>query len=144
MAKIPDNNKTKIQLFIPFSGKQRIQLLSKIKKEAKDEHPINVKTCIIYEGTKLRQFTQFPVKYTTKLEQRHNVLYCSHCPTYVGESDRRINEHMIEIREIQHTHVWKNDLKIVNGNYKRSLKRKINIKTLKPTLIIKDKSIGFG
>lgn len=143
-AKTSDNNEAKLQLFIPLSGKQGVQLLSKIKKEAEDKHPINVKTCIIYEGTKLPQFTQFPVNDTTKLEQRPNALYYSHCPTYVGETDRRINELMIEICEIQHNHVWKSDFKILNGNYKRSRKRKINIKTLKPTLIIKEKSIEFG
>ena len=48
-------------------------------------------------------------------------------------------------RENQHTHVWNDDFKIPNGNYKSSMKRKISealyIRTLKPTLNVKEKSI---
>lgn len=40
-----DNKKTKIQLFLPFSGKQRVQLLSKMKKHLK-LFPSNMKTYI--------------------------------------------------------------------------------------------------
>ena len=157
-----DNSETKLQLFLPFSGKQGIQLLSKMKKQLKKRIPSNVKTCITYEGTKLS--TQFPVKDRTKFEHRHNVVYFSRCPsatcndTYVGETDRRIKERIMDhnkrdksshllkhARESQHTHVWKDDFKILNGNYKSSVKRKISealyIRTLKPTLNVKEKSI---
>ena len=91
-----DNSETKLQLFLPFSGKQGIQLLSKMKKQLKKRIPSNVKTCITYEGTKLS--TQFPVKDRTKFEHRHNIVYFSYCAnatcneTYVGETDRRIKE----------------------------------------------------
>ena len=48
-------------------------------------------------------------------------------------------------RESQHTHVWKDHFKILNGNYKSSAKRKITealyIRRLKPTLNGKEKSI---
>ena len=48
-------------------------------------------------------------------------------------------------RESQHTHVWNDDFKIFNGNYKSSMKRKISeapyIRTLKPTLNVKKKSV---
>ena len=71
--------------------------------------------------------------------------------TYVGETDRRIKEDIMDqnkrdksshllkhARESQHTHVWKDDFKILNGNYKSSIKRKISealhIRTLKPAL----------
>ena len=40
-----DNKKTKIQLFLPFYGKQRVQLLSKMKKHLK-LFPSNMKTYI--------------------------------------------------------------------------------------------------
>ena len=50
-------------------------------------------------------------------------------------------------RGIQHTHVWKDDFKILIGNYKSSIKRKITealyIRTLKPTLNVKEKSFGL-
>ena len=43
----------------------------------------------------------------------------------------------------QQTHVWKDDFKILNGNYKSSVNRKINevlcIRTLKPTLNVIEK-----
>ena len=64
-----DNSERKLQLFLPFSGRQGIQLLSQMKKELKKRIPSNVKTCITYEGTKLS--TQFPLKDRTKFEHRH-------------------------------------------------------------------------
>ena len=69
----------------------------------------------------------------------------------LGKTDRRINEHIIDhkkgdknshllkhARESHHTHVWKDDFNVLNGNYKGSMKRKISeplyIKALKQTL----------
>ena len=47
--------------------------------------------------------------------------------------------------ESQHTYIWKDDFKILIGNYKSSAKRKINealyIRRVKPTSSIKEKSI---
>ena len=85
---------TKVQIFLPFSGKQGIQLLSKIKKKLKKSDSLNVKTYIIYEDTKLSP--QFPVKDRAKFEHRRNIVYLSRCPnvscneTYVGEADRKL------------------------------------------------------
>ena len=55
---------------------------------------------------------------------------------HVRETDRKIKEHIMDhnkrdksshllkhARESQHTHVWKDDFKILSGNYKRSLNR---------------------
>ena len=72
------------------------------------------------------------MKDRTKFEHRHNIVYFSHCPnvtcnkTYVGETDRRIKERIIDRNkrdksshllkhacESQHTHVWKDDFKIL-------------------------------
>ena len=97
-----------------------------------------MKTCITYEGTKLS--TQFPVKDRTKFEHSYNMVYFSRCPnvtcneTYVGETDRRIKERIIDrnkrdkssyllkhARENQHTHVQKDNFKILNGNCKSSV-----------------------
>ena len=144
------------------SGKQGIQLLSKMKKQLKKSILSNVKTCIIFEGTKLS--TQFSVKDRTKFEHKHNIVYFSCCPNvtcneiYVQETDRRIKEHIMDhnkrgktshllkhVCESQHNHVWKNDFEIPNDNYKSSIKRKISEtlynRTLKPTLNVKEKSI---
>ena len=48
-----ENSETKLQPFLPFSGKQGIQVLSKMKKQLKKTIPSNVKTFITYGGTKL-------------------------------------------------------------------------------------------
>ena len=100
-----------------------------------------MKTYITYEDSKLS--TQFPAKDRTKFEHRHNIVYFSRCPnvtcneTYVGETDKKIKErkmdhnkrhkssHLLKhARESQHTHVWKDDFKILNGNYKSSVKKR--------------------
>ena len=49
--------------------------------------------------------------------------------------------------ESQHKHVWKDNFKILNGNYKSSMKRKeiseaLYSKSLTPTLNVKEKLIG--
>ena len=44
-----DNSEIKPQLFLPFSGTQGIQLLSKMKKQLKKRIASNVRTCITYE-----------------------------------------------------------------------------------------------
>ena len=95
-----DNSDTKLQLFLPFSGKQGIQLLSKMKKQLKKRITSNAKTCITYEATQLS--TQFPVEDKTKFEHRYNVVYFSHSPNatgnerYVEETDRRIKERIMD------------------------------------------------
>ena len=61
-----DDNKTKRRLFLPFSGKQGFQLLSKMKKQLKKSIPSNVKTYITYEDTKLSK--KIPAKGRTKFE----------------------------------------------------------------------------
>ena len=104
------------------------------------------------------------MKDRTKFEHRHNMAYCSRCPDmtcneiYVGEADRRIKECIMDHNErdkisyllkhaclIKHNHVWKDDFKILNGNYKYSIKRKTSealyISTLNPTLSVQEKSI---
>ena len=99
-TKKDDEKEEKIQLLLPFNGKQGTQLLSKMRKSLNKSLPINVKTSFIYESTKLS--TQFPVKDKTKFEHRHNATYFSKCPetncdeSYVGETDRRINERIID------------------------------------------------
>ena len=71
------DNRNKLQLSVPFLGKQGIQLLSKMKRQLKKSIPSHVKTYITYEGTKLS--TQFPVKDRTKFEHRPNIVYFSRC-----------------------------------------------------------------
>ena len=105
-----DNSETKLQLLLPFSGKQGIQLLSEIKKQLKKKILSNVKTCITYEGIKFS--TQLPVKDRTKFEHRHNLVYFSHCPnatcneTYVGQTDRTTKERIMIIIKGTKVHIY--------------------------------------
>ena len=63
----------------------------------------------------------------------------------MDHNKRYKSSHLLKhARESRHTHVWKDDCKILNGTYKSSIKRKVSvalyIRTLKPTLKIKEKS----
>ena len=55
-----------------------------------------------YTNQSVKLSTQFPVKNIFKFEHRYNVVYFSYCPnvicseTYLGETDRQINERMID------------------------------------------------
>ena len=45
----------------------------------------------------------------------------------MDHNKRNKSSHLLKhAREIQHTHVWEDDIKILNGNDKSSAKRKIN------------------
>ena len=62
----------KIQVLVPYSGKQGHQLLSKTKKQLIRTLPDD-KTMISYKSTKLS--TKFPVKYKTDFQHKHNVIF---------------------------------------------------------------------
>ena len=72
------NTEQKIQIFVPFCGKQRHQLLSKMKKQLKRTLPDDIKTIISYKSTKLS--TKFPVKDKTDFQHKHYVVYYGKCP----------------------------------------------------------------
>ena len=135
--------KQKYRYFFYFSGKQGVQLMSKIKKQLQKSVSSIMKTCIINECAKLS--TQFLAKDRTRFEHGNNMVYFNHCSnvacneTYGGESDRRINEHIIDLNkwdknshllkhphESQYTHVWIDNSKIFNGNYKSNTKAKVS------------------
>ena len=63
----------KIQVLVPYSGKQGHQLLSKMKKQLKRTLPDDIKTMINYKSTKL--FTKFPVKEKKDFQHKHNVIF---------------------------------------------------------------------
>ena len=62
----------KIQVLVPYSGKQGHQLLSKTKKQLIRTLPDD-KTMISYKSTKLS--TKFPVKNKTDFQHKHNVIF---------------------------------------------------------------------
>ena len=63
----------KIQVLVPYSGKQGHQLLSKTKKQLIRTLPDDIKTIISYKSTKLS--TKFPVKDKTDFQHKHNVIF---------------------------------------------------------------------
>ena len=65
------NNDTeqKIQILVPYSGKQGHQLLLKMRNQLKRNLPDDIKTMIIYRSTKLS--TKFPVKDKTYFQHKH-------------------------------------------------------------------------
>ena len=101
--------------------------------------------------------TKFNVKDKTEFYHQSNLVYYVKCPNqtfsedYIGETDRRIKERMIDhnkrdknshilkhSREEGHTHVWDKNFKVLGNSYRSSLKRKISealfIKQLKLSL----------
>ena len=64
----------------------------------------------------------------------------------MNHNKRNKSSHLLKhAHESQHTQLWKDDFKILNDNYKSSVKGKISealyIRTLKSTLHVKEKSI---
>ena len=151
----------KVQIMLPYNGKQDNKLLSKMKKHLNKSLPTEVKTTVTYQSKKLG--TKFQLKDKTRFNHRNNLVYYSKCPNktcnedYVGETDRRNEERIMDhnkrdknshllkhSREKNHQHVWENDFKVLGNNYRSNVKRKIShaifIKQLKPSLNVKEKS----
>ena len=66
------NTEQKIQLLVPYSGKQRHPLLLKMKKQIKRNLPDDIKTMIRYRSKKLS--TKFPVKDKTDFQEKHSIV----------------------------------------------------------------------
>ena len=150
-----------LQLTLPYAGKLGDKLVQKMKKTLNNNLPIEVKTRIAFNSSKLS--TKFMVKDKTPFEHQNNLVYLSTCPhndcteTYIGETNRRIVERIIDhnkrdknshvlahSRSKQHPHVWSDNFKVLDNNYKSNTRRKISealyIKDHKPSLNIQEKS----
>ena len=78
----------KIELLVPYSGKQGQQLLLKMKKQLKINLPDDITTMISYKRTKLP--TKLLVKDKSDVQHKQNVEGCN--DDYVGEIKRHIAE----------------------------------------------------
>ena len=144
----------KVQIMLPYNGKQDNKLLSKMKKHLNKSLPTEVKTTVTYQSKKLG--TKFQLKDKTRFNHRNNLVYYSKCPNktcnedYVGETDRRNEERIMDhnkrdknshllkhSREKNHQHVWENDFKVLGNNYRSNFKGKIS----EFSLNFKEKSI---
>ena len=151
----------KVQIMLPYNGKQGNKLLDKVKKHLNKSLSTKVKTTVTYQSKQLG--TKFQLKDKTKLHHQNNLVYYSKCPVkkcnegYVSERDRRTidynkrekNSHLLKhSREKNHHHVWNSDFKYLDNNYSSNFKRRINgalfIKQLKPSLNVKEKSIQLN
>ena len=83
-----------------YNGQQGNKRLSKMKKPLNTSLPTEVKTTVTYQSKKLG--TEFQLKDKTKFHQQNKLVYYSKCPNktcnedYVGETDRRIEERIID------------------------------------------------
>ena len=144
----------KVQIMLPYNGKQGHKLLSKMKKHLNKSLPTEVKTTVTYQSKKLG--TKFQLKDKTRFNHQNNLVYYSKCPDktcnedYVGETDRKIEERIMDhnkrdknshllkhSREKNHQHVWENDFKVLGNNYRSNFKEKIS----EFSLNFKEKSI---
>ena len=96
--------------------------------------------------------TKFNVKDKTEFYHQSNLVYYAKCSNqtfsedYIGETDRRIKERMIDHSKLDKnshilkhsgeegpTHVWDKDFNVLGNNYHSALKRKISFihKTIK-------------
>ena len=92
----------KIQLILPFSGKQGKKLIRKIKKHIRKTLPENVLAIVTYQSKKLS--TKFSVKDKTEFYLAFpNQTYTE---DYIGEIDCRIKERMIDIMNVIRTHTY--------------------------------------
>ena len=90
----------KVQIMLPYNGKQGNKLLSKMKKHLNKSLPTEVKTTVTYQSKKLG--TKFQLKDKTKFHRQSNLVCYSKCldktcnEDYVGETDRRIEQRIID------------------------------------------------
>ena len=71
----------KVQIMLPYNGKQGNQLLSKMKKHLKKSLPAKVKaTVVTYQSKKLGTKFQLKDKTKKKFYQQNNLVYYSKCP----------------------------------------------------------------
>ena len=138
----------KIQLILPYSGKQGKKLITKMKKYIRKTLPENVQAIMTYQSKKLS--AKFNVKDKTEFYHQSNFVYYGKFPNHPCTEDYwRIKERIIDHNkrytnshipkhslEEGHTHVWDKDFKVLGNNYRSAFKRRISealfIKQLKP------------
>ena len=90
----------KIQLILPYSGRQGKKLITKMKRHIRKTLPENVQAIVTYQSKKLS--SKFKVKDKTEFYHQSNLVYYGKCPNqtctedYIGETDRRIRERIID------------------------------------------------
>ena len=128
---------------LPYNGKQGNKLLSKMQKHLSKFLPTKVKTTVTYQSKKLGR--KFQLKDKTKFHQQNSLVYYSRCldetcnEDYVGETDKRIEERIIDHNkrdknshllkqsgEKNHQHVQESYFKVLGNNYRSNFKRKIS------------------
>ena len=124
---------------IPYQGVKGEQVIKSVRKTIKRLLPSNIK--VSFTGNKLSSC--FNIKYKTKFEYRHDVIYLGTCSettcndNYIGEAKRRIFErfkyhngrefksHLLKhTLEKNHQHVSEKDFKIIGNGFRGNNKKR--------------------
>ena len=126
---------------VSYSGKQRHQLLSKMRKPLKITLPDDIKTTISHKSIKLS--TKFPANDKTDFQHKQNVVCYGKCSSeelkddHVGETKKRIEETIKDHNskgntshslnndlEYGHTRDWEKDFQTLDNNHQSNLNEK--------------------
>ena len=96
-----DVNKTAHLLVLPYAGSKGEKLVKSMKSSLRCVVPENVRTRVIYSGTRLSsKFTK--IKDKTVTEHQHDIVYYSKCPEsqcsedYTEETARRLSKRVLD------------------------------------------------
>ena len=140
---------------VSYSGKQRHQLLSKMRNQLKITLPDDIKTTISHKSMKVS--TKFPANDKIDFQHKQNVVCHGKCSSeeskddHVGETKRRIVETIKDQNskgntshslkhglEYGHTRDWEKDFQTLDNNHQSNFKREISkslfMRQLKPSL----------
>ena len=159
-----ENGVTSKQTFVlPYAGENGCSIVRSLEKQLKRSLLNNVKSNIIFVGTKLS--SNFNTKDPVPFNEKHDVIYRSVCATescnedYVGEYVRRLYErikdhsgcnhspHLVKhAGETGHLLVDNANFEVIGSGYRNNVCRfKITeallVKKLKPTLNIQEESV---
>lgn len=154
-----------LNLSLPFNGTKGEHIVNKMKKNIKKFLKPNVSTRIVYKSSKLA--SKFKIKDKVNFIHKNNIVYLCRCPedscieTYIGETNRRIQERILDhngrdknshvykhSNNVNHKHVWLDDFEILDSNYTSTYKRKLSeslfIKKYNSTLNTQENSVKLN
>ena len=151
-----NNNVTKeIYINLKYAGHKGERLMRKMKKIVDQSLEEGTKSKVVFNATKLHQY--FNVKDPVPNKYKSDLIYECSCPheecneTYLGETERRFEERVIEhnnrdkkshmykhCKSKNHPHVWWDNFIFLDNNYGTKIKRRIGeallINERKPSL----------
>ena len=108
----------KYSFVLRYAGKRGNNIMQKMSRQLNKRLKDDAKVMITYQRNKFS--SRFLVKDQTKFEHSNDIVYCCKCPEndcddfYIGETDRRISERIIDHNKRDKTHILYNMYKIRN------------------------------